>query len=231
MTANNLGKVRLGWWASHDYKRRSVEHDLQSWPGWAGFMRLFEKADNPPYPRDSKKYAMLKDSRRYAIIIFETGCREMEAVKLKPSQFRWDEDSILVENAPVLKKGRRATRDILIKLDDKNPLGYSLVEYLEACEPDEYLMPGLKKFSREVEPWRHVSPKTVYNRITEMSPELWPHALRGYRASMLVNERGFSVQNLMKWFSWRNADSAVHYTATKDMAEAMGIDRIPQGRG
>ena len=222
MTANNSSKVRIGWWATHDYKRRSIEHDLPSWPGWDGFMKLIEGSKDAPYPGDSEKYAT---------IIFETGCREMEAVKLKPSQFRWDEDSILVENAPVLKKGRRATRDILIKLDDKNPLGYSLVEYLEACEPDEYLMPGLKKFSREEEPWRHASPKTVYNRITEMSPELWPHALRGYRASMLVNERGFSVQNLMKWFSWRNADSAVHYTATKDMAEAMGIDRIPQGRG
>ena len=75
---------------------------------------------------------------------------------------------------------------------------------------------------------RYVSPKTVYNRITELDPDLWPHALRGYRASMLVYERAFSVQDLMSWFEWQSADSATHYTKTKDIAKTMGINNLPK---
>ena len=203
-----------------DRLRRSIEHDLPDWPGWIPFMQMLRHSKDAPYPGDSMKYAT---------IIFETGCRKTEVIKLKPSQFKWNDEAIVVQNAPVLKKGERSTRDIMIVLDEKNPLGYALIDYLEDCEnKEEYLLPGLKKFSREEEPWRHVSPKTVYNRITEMHPDLWPHALRGYRASMLVYERQFSVQDLVGWFNWTSADMAVKYTRTRDMATAMGVKNVPR---
>ena len=35
------------------------------------------------------------------------------------------------------------------------------------------------------------------------------------------------VFNLTKWFNWRSADMAVHYTQSVDMAKAMGIPEIP----
>ena len=66
-----------------------------------------------------------------------------------------------------------------------------------------------------------------------MHPDLFPHLLRGYRAGMFVTERDFSIQELMRWFDWKSADMAVHYTRIRDMAESMGIENIPTkpGRG
>ncbi len=201
--------------------RRSIRDDLPEWPGWPAFNKMFDNAVNAPYPEDSEKYAT---------IIFETGCREAEVIKLTSSHFKWNDEAIIVKNAPVLKKKERASRDIMIKIDESNPLAYALIDYVEEARRREYayLLPGLQRFTREVEPWRHVSPKTVYNRITELHPELWPHALRGYRASMLVYEREFSIQNLIEWFAWEGADTAAHYTKTRDMASAMGIKKVPR---
>ena len=64
------------------------------------------------------------------------------------------------------------------------------------------------------------------NRNTEIHGDLWPHGLRGYRASMLVHERDFRVQQLVSWFKWEKADMAIHYTRTKDLAD-MGIKILP----
>ena len=197
--------------------KRSVEHDYRDWPGWERFMMIFAGADRAPFP---------EDSRKYATILFETGCRISEVVQLKPDMFTWNEDAVVCWTAPLLKKGEKATRRIYIKLDDRNPLGYALVEYLEACKT-EYLMPGLKRFTRAIEPWRHVSVKTLYNRITELHPSFFPHILRGYRAGMLVTERNFSMRQLMAWFDWKSADMAAHYTKIRDIPESMGIKNIP----
>ena len=200
--------------------RRSVKLDIPDWPGWVAFTKMLEQGrEEAPYPEDSIKYAT---------ILFETGCRVSEAIQLRPSMFKMNEEAIVIQNAPVLKKGRRATRDILIKLDEVDPLAYELVEYVEECKTD-YMLPGLSRgFSRAVESWRHVCRSTVNKRIGELCPELWPHALRGYRASMLVYERGFSVQDLVSWFDWKGADTALHYTRTRDMATAMGIKEVPR---
>jgi hypothetical protein len=40
---------------------------------------------------------------------------------------------------------------------------------------------------------------------------------------MLVYERGFSVQDLLSWFNWENAEEAMRYSATRDIASAMGL--------
>lgn len=198
--------------------KRSVLYDLPDWPGWVKFMNIFDNASNAPYP---------SDSRLYGTLIFETGCRLEEVIKIKPEMFFYNDEAIIVKNVPLLKKKKRDTRDIVIKIDDLNPLAPLLIEYVELCE-SEYLLPGRKKFTREIEGWRHISPKTVYNRISEIHPDLWPHALRGYRASMLVAERGFSVQDLVTWFEWSSADMALHYTRTKDIAQSMGIRYLPR---
>ena len=198
--------------------RRSILHDLPDWPGWDRFNEMMDNVVNAPYPEDSKKYGT---------ILFESGCRKAEVVLLKKSMFRWNEEAIQGQNIPVLKKGERATRNVLIRLDDKNPLGYDLVEYLEACDT-EYLLPGRTPFSRTIQGWRHISVKTVYNRITDIHPELWPHALRGYRASMFVYERDFTIRELVTWFNWSSAEMALHYVRTRDMAKFMGIKNIPR---
>ena len=210
---------RIGWWATHEYKRRSIKKQYKDWPGWTRFMMIFAGADRAPHPEDSKKYAT---------ILFETGCRISEVILLKKDMFTWNDGAVIGWHVPVLKKKGEtdATREVMIKLDERNPLGYALVEYLEACET-EYLLPGLVPFSRAVRPGAHASRKTCYNRITEMHKDLFPHILRGYRAGMLVNERNFSMRQLMGWFDWKSADMATHYTKIRDMAASMGIKKIP----
>lgn len=217
--------------------RRSVIEDLPEWPGWPAFMKYYEAADDAPYP---------EDSRLYFVTIFEIGCRESEAILLKPTQFRWNDEALYVRSVPVDKKKRRVktgrflptgqpemvsikkkhSRDVLIKIED-NPLATELVEMVKSCDTD-YLMPARKRRSREIIPDRHTTRGTVYNRITEIHPDIWPHGVRGYRASHLVHERGFTVRDLVKWFEWEGADMALHYTRTKDIAKAMGIQEIPR---
>jgi len=198
--------------------RRSVMNDIPDWIGWPKFLEYYEKAENAPYPYDSKLYFTT---------IFETGCRESEVIKLTPDMFKWNAEAVMVYNVPVLKKNKRETRNITIRLDEKNPLGFDLIDFVEDCDTD-FLLPGLEKFTRRKMLHRHVSPKTVYNRISEVHKDMWPQALRAYRASMLVFERNFSVQDLVRWFEWASADMAVHYTKTKDIAHRMGIKNIPK---
>lgn len=198
-------------------ERRSVTHDLPDWPGWPKFLKYLDYADEAPYPEDSKLYFTL---------LFETGCRESEAIQLKLSMFKFNDECIVCKNAPVLKKKKRDTRDVIMKLDEANPLGYELVDLLEECKTD-YLLPRRLQFSRALVRDRHTSAKTVYNRISEIHEDLWPHALRGYRASMLVRERDFRVQQLVSWFKWKSGDMAIHYTRTKDLAHDMGISKLP----
>lgn len=199
-------------------KRRSIKRDYRDWPRWERFMMMFAGADRAPFP---------EDSRKYATILFETGCRIAEVVKLERDMFAWNDEAIVCWHAPLLKKGEPATRRIYIKLDDRNPLGYALVDYLEACKT-KYLLPGFKdRHNRTIDPDHHVCVKTCYNRITEMHKDLFPHILRGYRAGMLVTERGFDMRQLMAWFDWKSADMAAHYTRIKDIPESMGIKNIP----
>ena len=192
--------------------------DIPDWPGWEKFLKYYENAEDAPYPEDSKLYFTA---------IFETGCREAEVICLTPSMFRWNDEALVINGVPVLKKRKRVTRDIVVKLDDLDPLGFELIDFVESCDTD-YLLPGLRRFSREKEKHRHVSPKTVYNRISEIHKDLWPQAIRAYRASMLVFERGFTVQDLVRWFEWKSADMALHYTRTKDIANSMGIKNLPK---
>lgn len=196
--------------------RRSVIHDLPDLPGWEKFLGYLDHTREAPYP---------DDSRPYFIVVFETGCREGEVIQLRRDQFKYNEEAIVVKNAPVLKK-KRDTRDIIIKLNDRNPLAFELVDLIDECDTD-YILPARTPFSRSIIKDRHTSPKTVYNRISEIHRDLWPHGLRGYRASMLVHERDFKVQQLVSWFKWEKADMAIHYTRTKDLAHDMGIKELP----
>ena len=196
--------------------KRSVRHDLPPWPGWDEILRLYAKAEDTHFPEESKLYFL---------VFFETGCRVSEGLQLRPEQFKVNDYAIQVYNAPVLKRRKRETRNILIKLED-NPLSYELLDYLDECNTT-YLLPRRKQFSREIVSDQATSRSNVYRKVREIDPGLWVHGLRGMRASHLVAERGFNVFNLTKWFNWRSADMAVHYTQSVDMAKALGIPEVP----
>ncbi len=196
--------------------KRSVRHDLLPWPGWDEILRIYAKAEDTHFPEESKLYF---------VVFFETGCRVSEGLQLRPEQFKVNDYAIQVYNAPVLKRRKRETRNILIKLED-NPLSYELLDYLDECNTT-YLLPRRKQFSREVVSDQATSRSNVYRKVREIDPGLWVHGLRGLRASHLVAERGFNVFNLTKWFNWRSADMPVNYTQSVDMAKALGIPDVP----
>lgn len=203
-----------------DVWKRGVRYDVEDWAGWSKFLELYENYKDSRYP---------DESRLCFLALFETGCRLNEAIELRPDQFKFNEYAIVCQRAPVLKKKTRAVRDIFIKLDEANPLGYEFRKEIEKSKT-KYLLPSRTPFSRDIRPDHHMSDRTLYNRINEIHPKLFPHALRAYRASMLVYERGFSVQDLVSWFNWENAEEAIRYSATRDMASAMGLspDQIPR---
>ncbi len=191
--------------------KRNIQN-IEDWPGWPRFMKFYDACDNTSKP---------EDARLYFATLFESGCRESEAILLKPEQFAISDEAIYIKSVVVLKKRKAWTRNVLISRDD-NPIADELVAMVEDCDT-EYLLPARLPFSGHKRPYGHVSRGTVYNRISEI-PGLFPHALRAYRACHLVAERGFSVQDLVAWFHWKNATLAIHYTRTRDMAKRMGID-------
>lgn len=196
--------------------KRSVKHDLHPWPGWEEILNLYSKCDNTIYP---------DESRLYFTVYFETGCRVSEGLMLTPGQFRWNETAISVYNVPVLKRRRRETRNILIKIED-NPLALELIDFLESCST-KYLLPRRLQFSRSLVSDEHTSRFNVYRKIKEIDQSLWVHGLRGLRASHLVAERGFDVFHLTRWFNWVSSDMAIHYAQNVDMAKTLGISDIP----
>ena len=105
-------------------RKRSVRHDLPPWPGWKKIIELYKKSGDTRYP---------DECRLYFVVYFETGCRVSEGLLLSPNQFKWNEQAISVHNVPVLKRRKRETRSILIKIEN-NPLAHDLIDFIETCK-------------------------------------------------------------------------------------------------
>lgn len=174
-----------------------------------------------------------EESRACLLVVFEGGFRASEALMITPDQCSWNDEAIVIYNAIVLKKQRTrrgvSQRDIYIKVDEKNPLGYAFRDLLESCTT-KYLIPKRKRFSRELVRDLPMSYRTLKDRISAISPDIFPHALRGLRATMLTLERDFSIQDLLNWFQWSRADIALHYSRTRDVSKKMGISNVPLKR-
>lgn len=198
-------------------RRRSVEFDAAPWVGWPKLLQYCERS-----PR--------QEHEDLFVTLFETGCRVSEAIELRADQFKYNDEAIIVRNAKVLKQKekRRAMRNILIKLED-NPLAYKLIEIVENCEHG-YLLPKRLRFSGTIDRFRHTARSTVYVKIKEISPEIWPHWLRSQRASHLVFERNLDAYALADWFKWTSMDMPLHYInqTMEKMADNMGIKNVPR---
>lgn len=194
--------------------RRTILHYMKDWPGWDEFDKYIKACDNAPHPQDSKIIF---------VTIFETGTRKMEAVGLRPEQFKINENVIIGQNIQVLKYRKTTTRPVVIKRDDLNPLAEDFVDIIQNCS-GKYLIPAYKRGPyRTPNPDFPTSGSSIFRRVTEIHEDLFPHIIRGYRASHLTYERGFEIRDIMAWFNWKNADSAAHYTRTRDIARRMGI--------
>jgi integrase len=207
-----------------DVESEVRKRGISALPPWSGITPLldyYKQADAAPYPQDSKDYLTL---------LFEGGFRRSEATQIRKGMCSYNEEAVVIRRAPVLKKKKvkDSFRDIFIRRDNVDPFSGELVNLIDRSV--DYLLPGFTRFTHVSEPMRGVSSRTVYSRISEINVNLFPHALRSYRASFLVWERGFDLRELVSWFSWESQagiQMALHYTSQVDMAKKLGIKNIP----
>ncbi len=202
-------------WCWHN---KSSVLSTSDWPGWPGFMKIYDKCDTTTM--------MGNCIRRTFLTLFCGGFRRSEAIRIKMDQIAFDENTIVIYKAPILKKKKKSTRDIVIPIDDKiNPLARELLSIIE-YQDTEYLLPAKVPFTGADRDYGNMSSKTVYNRMSAIG--MFPHELRAYRAMQFVAERGWNAQDLMAWFEWANPIMAIHYTRTRDIAARMGVTELPK---
>lgn len=140
-------------------------------------------------------------------VLFETGCRVSEAIRLRGDMFIYDDSQWLtVYRAPVLKKKESAPlgdrfRNIPVLRSEL--LVAPMMEYVEK-------RPGLLFNRSRVWVWR---------RIVEVDDRWWCHRIRSERATQLHNDYGYEVPELMKFFNWSEPKEALEYVrlGTEDL--------------
>jgi len=214
-------------------RRRSVEHDCPTgFVGWEVVLIYHEMAKD----LDENDKKGFYEHELYYVTLFETGGRCGEVLLLKPEQVIYNDEAIKINRMEVYKRRKRFTRDFLIKRDPEiNPLADRFVELVEKCKT-LFLLPAHKRFSREIEPNKHTSKSTVYNRISDIDESIWPHWIRDTRswhlsASPKDGGLGLDPYELRDWFKWESIEMAAHYAGKRreeEMAKAMGIKEIPE---
>lgn len=152
-----------------------------------------------------------------------------EAIQLRRDMCAMNQEAIYVYGAPVLKLKRRGRRDIMIPNNPNNPLYLKFREYLETCET-VYLLPAYEKFTHDLIPDRHTTRGTVYVKLREIDPSLYPHQLRAWCAGHLAEVYDLNVFDLQQYFKWRSADTPSWYARTreKDLEAKLGIQTRPK---
>ncbi len=188
-----------GYWSNHKYKRRSVE-SIKSFCGWPYLEKLSVTCKNE---RDSALISLL----------FSTGGRISEVLKLKKDNFRIDEKHIILVAMPVLKRYKKigliemangkkkwrtkkeiGYRTFPIRIDE--PLVKYFVNYVDAKKKNIFKIGRIR----------------AYQIITELEPDIYPHWFRSQRASQLAFEYGFQEHDLIEYFMWRNYLTAFRYS-------------------
>lgn len=218
------------------HKRRAITtHAIDYWVGWKRIMDLHNKAVELDKDLDQLFHSL------YFSVIFETGGRAGEVVLLRPEQIHIEEDHIKITRMKVLKHRKTFVRNVYIKID-QNPLAPIFIKHVEKCKT-KFLLPGYgnytdtnskNKFSRRINPDRHISTTHVYNNICEIDKDIWPHWLRDQRSWQLyakVEEGGRELDSfeLKDWFGWARMDMPAHYAgrrSDKDILRRLGVKDI-----
>lgn len=201
------------WGPKHKYTRRSVE-DIETFCGWHYLINLTESA--------------IKDRDRALIsLLFETGGRVNEVLKLAFNNFVFLNDVIVVAGMPVLKrfefikvKGKRTGKTKPKKKFRTFPIKRiePLVRYFENYVKAKQGFKTIFKIGR----------KRVYQIVTGLDSNIWPHWLRAQRASQLALEYGLNTHALVEYFEWIDLKTALHYSrfGWRGLAFLMGIKKI-----
>ncbi len=125
--------------------------------------------------------------------MFETGGRVSEVLQLESSNFRLEGDYLIVSGMPVLKRKCLTFRSF--PLPRQEPLVPYLMRYLYNHEGRLF----------------DLTRNHAYRILVALDKQVYPHWFRAQRASQLAEEYGFHVQELMEWFCWQEAATAVRY--------------------
>jgi integrase len=163
------------------------------------------------------------------MVLFFSGARVSEAIKLRRDQVAINDQAIYIYNAPVLKQKKKNSRTIQIPCIEGCKLIEDFADYLLSCNT-MYLLPAHQKFTGETIQDMHTTRSTVYRKISEIDQSLFPHLLRGWCAGMLVEDFDFNVFDLQSWFNWVSADTPAFYARTKEkeLEKKLEITKAPK---
>ena len=221
---------RVGWWANHDYVRRSVEKDVTRFVGWTRLHELI--AEVPQYN--------FKRNQALFVTTFLTGGRIEEVLQLRKSNFKVNKDTqeIIVNDMRLLKRyeklgeylewvDEKPTNKLsrLFKFDqDKNKFFRNRYE-TESKEEirREFRFATTEDMAEILLNWLemaqdylfvgyrddHLGYDMAYKIITTTG--VYPHWLRAQRASCLISEYGWKMEMMMEWMGWEELTTARHY--------------------
>jgi len=241
MKRNGIG--REGYWATHEYSRRAVtDLDGKQFIGWGALVKMCEAAMDTSRYTWEQQFLCQRD-RALIAILFLTGARAEEVVKLRKSMFSFDEEWIYGKGIPVVKSWRYLdskktiqekqargekpktkslpkTREIVFPR--REPLSELLIEWLDNVE--DYLFPS--KFHRHR---KHLSPTRAYQIVTDLATrtglDVWVHRLRSERCSQLTLEYKFGIRDIMRFFAWESEKTARRYVheSLEDMKQRIPV--------
>jgi len=199
------------------YKRHSVERDVEEFAGWQTLQKMISKAR----ARDAA----------FAATAFNTGGRVTEVRMLRKKNFVLSNPKVvLVRDMRVLKRFHRGK--------DKKVVVDTVFRKTFPIRRDEALVETMCKWVENREDWLFPSDRgfepylgrTMCYKIARRlgdSVGFWcyPHWFRAQRASQLKLEYDFDVMELMEWFAWKDAKTAVRYAKMgwRGLAEKMGV--------
>lgn len=220
MWENILQKV--GYWKTHEYKRHSVERDVEEFVGW-------------PILKDMVRKARVRDAA-FAAVAFETGGRVSEVRMLRRENFILTNPKvILVTKMRVLKRFHRETDP---KTGDKTIILDTVFRKTFPIRRDDVLAKQMLEWIKSRGDWLFPTNRgsdaflgrtMAYNIARRLGDSigLWvyPHWFRAQRASQLRLEYGFDTLDLMEYFAWKDVKTATRYAKMgwRGLAEKMGV--------
>jgi len=224
--------TKTGYWASHEYKRSSVG-DLEGFCGWRPLLECIKHFSRERdrafistlFETGGRVSEVLQLRKENFEVADETWllCRNMSLEKRYKKLHGYVDHS--GRQRWLTEKIDSVRRPFPIRLNE--PLVQYLTEWLSKLEqPSEMLFPSPVKpgkpltrfwaymlFSRMEKKLskRLMQDLGFVNRKGESIDSFYPHWFRAQRASQLALDYGFSSDDLINFFEWKNMGTALHY--------------------
>jgi len=218
-------------------------------------VRGITKKQPCPYPEDSQRTfltlwaaacregeAIMLEPKQWKITADSLGYKKMPILK-KREKVRDKENNIIYREvkSKVLQQDGSISDQVIYrpvsrrKLDYREhvisrdmPLIEEFVKVLDSLTEQgyRYLLFKHSPFMRVPMPDTPCSTTIVQDRISELHPELFPHALRAIHIRYLRDRYGkdkFDTPELKEYLKWSSIEMAVYYLSGQEIADRLGI--------